>query len=36
MSSRITEPQFGKTDFAGRVVTLVAQHANAEKSKTVK
>jgi DNA invertase Pin-like site-specific DNA recombinase len=32
----ITEPQFGKTDFAGRVVTLVAQHANAEKSRTVK
>ncbi len=31
-----TEPQFGKTDFAGRVVTLVAQHANAEKSRTVK
>ena len=23
-------------DFAGRIVTLVAQHANAEKSKTVK
>jgi hypothetical protein len=32
----ITEPNFGKTDFAGRIVTLVAQHANAEKSKTVK
>jgi len=32
----IAEPQFGKTDFAGRVVTLVAQHANAEKSKIVK
>lgn len=32
----ISEPQFGKTDFAGRIVTLVAQHANAEKSKTVK
>ena len=32
----IAEPQFGKTDFAGRVVTLVAQHANAEKSRTVK
>jgi len=32
----IAEPQFGKTDFAGRIVTLVAQHANAEKSKTVK
>jgi len=24
----IAEPQFGKTDFAGRVVTLVAQHAD--------
>ena len=32
----IAEPAFGKTDFAGRIVTLVAQHANAEKSKTVK
>jgi DNA invertase Pin-like site-specific DNA recombinase len=32
----IAEPQFGKTDFAGRIVTLVAQHANAEKSKIVK
>ena len=32
----IAEPQFGRTDFAGRIVTLVAQHANAEKSKTVK
>jgi DNA invertase Pin-like site-specific DNA recombinase len=32
----ITEPQFGRTDFAGRVVTLVAQHANAQKSRTVK
>ena len=32
----IAEPQFGKTDFAGRIVTLVAQQANAEKSKTVK
>ncbi|MFI5954365.1 recombinase family protein [Cryptosporangium sp. NPDC051539] len=32
----ISEPQFGRTDFAGRVVTLVTQHANAEKSKTVK
>ena len=32
----ITEPQFGKTDFAGRVVTLVAQYGNAEKSRTVK
>lgn len=32
----IAEPQFGRTDFAGRVVTLVAQHANAEKSRIVK
>jgi hypothetical protein len=32
----IAEPRFGKTDFAGRIVTLVAQHADAEKSKTVK
>jgi DNA invertase Pin-like site-specific DNA recombinase len=32
----VAEPQFGKTDFAGRIVTLVAQHANAEKSKTIK
>jgi hypothetical protein len=32
----ITEPNYGRTDFAGRVVTLVAQHANAEKSKAVK
>ena len=32
----VGEPQFGKTDFAGRIVTLVAQQANAEKSKTVK
>ncbi|WP_240724170.1 recombinase family protein [Frankia sp. B2] len=32
----VAEPQFGRTDFAGRIVTLVAQHANAEKSKTVK
>ena len=32
----ITEPQYGKSDFAGRIVTLVAQHANAEKSKTVR
>ena len=32
----LSEPQFGRTDFAGRIVTLVAQHANAEKSKTVK
>jgi DNA invertase Pin-like site-specific DNA recombinase len=31
-----SEPQFGKTDFAGRIVTLVAQHANAEKSIKVK
>jgi DNA invertase Pin-like site-specific DNA recombinase len=32
----VAEPQFGRTDFAGRIVTLVAQHANAEKSRTVK
>jgi Resolvase, N terminal domain len=32
----IAEPQFGKTDFAGRIVTLVAQHANAKKSRTVR
>ncbi|NRQ35772.1 recombinase family protein [Nonomuraea sp. NN258] len=32
----ISEPQFGRTDFAGRIVTLVAQHANAEKSRTIK
>jgi DNA invertase Pin-like site-specific DNA recombinase len=32
----VAEPQFGHTDFAGRIVTLVAQHANAEKSKIVK
>lgn len=32
----ITEPNYGQTDFAGRIVTLVAQHANAEKSRTVK
>ncbi len=32
----ISEPQFGKADFAGRIVTLVAQHANAQKSRTVK
>jgi hypothetical protein len=31
----ISEPQFGKTDFAGRIVTLVAQYGNAEKSKVV-
>jgi DNA invertase Pin-like site-specific DNA recombinase len=32
----ISEPQFGKTDFAGRVVTLVTQYGNAAKSKVVK
>lgn len=32
----ISEPQFGKTDFAGRIVTLDLQQANAEKSKIVK
>ncbi|MFI1995643.1 recombinase family protein [Actinoplanes sp. NPDC020271] len=32
----ISEPQFGRTDFAGRLVTLVAQYGNAEKSRKVK
>jgi len=32
----IAEPQFGRTDFAGRVVTLVTQYGNAQKSRTVK
>jgi hypothetical protein len=32
----ITEPQYGKTDFAGRIVTLVAQYGNAQKSRVVK
>ena len=32
----LSEPQFGKTDFPGRIVTLVTQQANAEKSRTVK
>ena len=32
----IAEPQFGKTDFVGRLVTLVAQQKNLEKSKEVK
>lgn len=32
----ITEPQFGKQDFVGRIVTLVAQQGNAEKSRKVK
>ena len=32
----LTEPNYGQTDFAGPCVTLVAQHANAEKSRTVK
>ena len=36
MSSAPAEPQFGKTDFAGRISTLVAQYGNAEKSRTVK
>ncbi|RFS81763.1 resolvase [Actinomadura spongiicola] len=31
----IAEPTFGKSDFAGRVVTLVTQYGNAEKSKNV-
>ena len=30
------EPQFGTTDFAGRVVTLTLQFGNAEKSRQVK
>jgi DNA invertase Pin-like site-specific DNA recombinase len=32
----IAEPQFGKTDFVGRLVTLVAQQKNLEKSREVK
>jgi DNA invertase Pin-like site-specific DNA recombinase len=32
----LTEPNYGQADFAGRIVTLVAQHANAEKSRTVR
>lgn len=32
----ITEPNFGNTDFVGRLVTLVAQYGNADKSKKVK
>ncbi|MFI1991777.1 recombinase family protein [Actinoplanes sp. NPDC020271] len=32
----ISEPQFGQTDFAGRIVTLAAQYMNAAKSKEVK
>jgi DNA invertase Pin-like site-specific DNA recombinase len=32
----ISEPQFGKTDFVGRLVTLVAQQKNLEKSQEVK
>ncbi len=32
----IAEPQFGKTDFVGRLVTLVAQQKNLEKSQEVK
>jgi DNA invertase Pin-like site-specific DNA recombinase len=32
----LAEPEFGKTDFAGRIVTLVIQQKNAEKSKDVK
>lgn len=32
----LTEAQFGKTDFVGRIVTLVAQQGNAEKSRKVK
>lgn len=32
----ITEPDFGKTDFVGRIITLIAQYGNADKSKKVK
>jgi DNA invertase Pin-like site-specific DNA recombinase len=32
----LAEPEFGKTDFAGRIVTLVIQQKNAEKSKDVR
>jgi DNA invertase Pin-like site-specific DNA recombinase len=32
----ITEPEFGKTDFVGRIITLIAQYGNADKSKKVK
>ncbi|MFG1924347.1 recombinase family protein [Cryptosporangium sp. NPDC048952] len=32
----LSEPLYGKTDFPGRIVTLVLQQANAEKSRTVK
>lgn len=32
----VREPQFGQTDLAGRIVTLVSQHANAEYSRTLK
>jgi DNA invertase Pin-like site-specific DNA recombinase len=32
----VREPQFGTTDLAGRIVTLVSQHANAEYSRTLK
>jgi DNA invertase Pin-like site-specific DNA recombinase len=32
----LSEPEFGKTDFAGRIVTLVIQQKNAEKSRDVK
>lgn len=31
-----TEPNYGKTDFAGRMATLVAQYGSSEKSRTVK
>src|SRR5260370_27223993 len=30
----LAEPNYGQTDFAGRIVTLVAEHANAGESKT--
>jgi hypothetical protein len=32
----LAEPEFGKTDFAGRIVTLVIQQKNAEKSKEIR
>jgi DNA invertase Pin-like site-specific DNA recombinase len=31
----VREPQFGTSDLAGRIVTMVAQHANAEYSRTL-
>jgi DNA invertase Pin-like site-specific DNA recombinase len=32
----VTEPQFGTTDFAGRIVTMILQEGNAQKSRVVK